>query len=114
MLECPRCHQKVASQAIACPYCRTPLKAYGHPGIPLYRGKAGEPLCPGCKYDADDSCTLPRRPFVTECTLYCDRQPAVSASSRDSVTFSTWINRHLGWLALAILLLISLVIALFQ
>jgi len=30
---CSRCHQSVDAQAVSCPY-RTPLKAYGHPGIP--------------------------------------------------------------------------------
>jgi hypothetical protein len=43
MPNCPRCHQSINPQAVTCPYCRTPLKAYGHPGIPLHRA-TGERL----------------------------------------------------------------------
>jgi len=39
--QCHRCHQSVDAQAVSCPYCRTPLKAYGHRAFPLHRA-AGE------------------------------------------------------------------------
>jgi hypothetical protein len=67
---CPRCQQKVDSQAIACPYCRAELKAFGHPGIPLHRAAANEYLCKTCTYHLDDSCNYPQRPLAKACTLY--------------------------------------------
>ena len=67
---CPRCQQKVDSQAIACPYCRAELKAFGHPGIPLHRAVANEYLCNTCTYHLDDSCNYPQRPLAKVCTLY--------------------------------------------
>jgi len=67
---CPRCGQSVDAQAITCPYCRTSLKAYGHPGIPLHRATGEEFLCQSCTYNADDTCTFPQRPDAKECTLY--------------------------------------------
>jgi len=70
MPNCPRCHQPIDAQAVSCPYCRTSLKAYGHPGIPLHRADGEEPLCQSCTYHADDTCTFPQRPYARECTLY--------------------------------------------
>ncbi len=70
MPNCPRCHQPVDAQAVTCPYCRTALKAYGHPGIPLHRAGGEESLCQSCAYHADDTCTFPQRPHARECTLY--------------------------------------------
>lgn len=67
---CPRCKKTVNSQAVTCPFCRTQLKAYGHPGIPLHRAAEDEYLCDSCTYNADDTCNYPKRPYATECTLY--------------------------------------------
>ncbi|PAX60114.1 zinc ribbon domain-containing protein [Brunnivagina elsteri] len=67
---CPRCQRKVDLQAIACPYCRAELKAFGHPGIPLHRAVANEYLCKACTYHLDDSCNYPQRPLAKVCTLY--------------------------------------------
>jgi hypothetical protein len=79
MPTCPRCHQSVDSQTIACPYCRTPLKAHGHPGIPLHRAAGETYLCDTCIYHEDDTCNYPQRPYAKECTLYHDRsQPIVT------------------------------------
>ncbi len=87
---CPRCQQKVYSQAIACPYCRTELKAFGHPGIPLHRAAANEYLCKTCTYHLDDSCNYPQRPLAKVCTLYENLEErqneklGISAESRDT------------------------------
>ena len=115
MLECPRCHQSVDPQAIACPYCRCVLKAHGHPGIPLYRAEGEESLCQTCVYDADDTCTFPQRPDARECTLYSSQAqiliPANINSSR--IWFGrTWLHRNLVWLVLIGLAVIALLLAL--
>ncbi len=110
MPNCPRCRQAVDSQAIACPYCRTPLKAHGHPGIPLYRAEGETYLCETCTYHEDDTCNYPQRPYAKECTLYHDRfQPVVSLQRRSS----GWqtVQRNQGLLAVIGLLAVSLVIA---
>lgn len=70
MSDCPTCHQPVPTQAIVCPHCQTTLKAFGHPGIPLYRPATDAYLCQSCVYEADDTCTFPQRPYARECTLY--------------------------------------------
>lgn len=117
MPECPRCHQSVEAKAIVCPHCRMELKAYGHPGIPLYRASGGEPLCLTCVYDADDSCTFPKRPNAMDCTLYRDmRQSNAPAPAKYTQGFlvKTWLKRHQVWLLLAGLLLISLIVTLLR
>jgi hypothetical protein len=59
MPECPRCYQRVDSQAVACPYCKFDLKAFGHPGIPLHRASQDSYLCTTCLYHQDDTCNFP-------------------------------------------------------
>ncbi|MBD2778418.1 zinc ribbon domain-containing protein [Iningainema tapete] len=115
---CPRCHQNVNPQAVTCPYCRTELKAYGHPGIPLHRAIAQEYLCESCTYDADDSCNFPKRPYAKECTLYqnleqhnLEVQQQRDASSR-SANLHTWVKRNQALLLLLGLLLLCLLIVL--
>ncbi len=71
-LNCPHCHQSINSKAITCSHCGTILKAYGHPGINLYRSQGDTDLCDSCTYHADDTCTFPQRPYAKECTLYDD------------------------------------------
>lgn len=113
MPNCPRCHQAVDSQAIACPYCRTALKAYGHPGIPLFRAEGETYLCDTCLYHDDDTCNFPQRPYAKECTLYHDRlQPLVPVQRRPSTWQKFSWKRNEGWLILAGLLVVSLLIAL--
>lgn len=90
MSECPRCHQLVDGTAVDCPYCKTPLKAYGHPGIPLYRSQGQEFLCTSCLYHEDDTCNFPQRPSATECTMYHNQnEPLVPAAP-------SYVSRH--WL----------------
>ncbi len=115
MSNCPRCHQPVDPQAIECPYCRTPLKAYGHPGMTLHRSDAGNYLCKTCVYDADDTCTYPQRPYATECLLYTDiNQPSTITppplSQRTQLRL--WLRRNGVWVLLAVLVGVSLLMAL--
>lgn len=114
MPACPRCHQAVDSQAIVCPYCRTALKAHGHPGIPLYRAEGESYLCDTCTYHEDDTCNFPQRPYAKECTLYQNHlQPIATVPQRSA----RWQKNALslkgneGWLVLVGLLAVSLLIA---
>lgn len=116
MPTCPRCHQTVDSQAIACPYCRTALKAHGHPGIPLYRASGETYLCDSCTYHEDDTCNFPQRPYAEECTLYHDRNQPTTFNQRP---VANWQSRLLyilryrqEWWILSGLLIVSLAIAL--
>lgn len=87
MQNCPKCHQSVSRSAVTCPYCRTVLKAYGHPGITLHRAVGDTPLCESCTYHADDTCNFPQRPYAQECTLYDNmnqRQPDSEPHSKAS------------------------------
>ena len=116
MPACPRCHQSVEVSAIACPHCRTALKAYGHPGMTLHRASGGEPLCPTCAYHADDTCTFPKRPDAIDCLLYTDRTQPVALSPKPPrrVSIQAWMGRNSGWIALLALLLLSLVLVLLR
>jgi uncharacterized protein YbaR (Trm112 family) len=117
-LSCPHCHQKIDSQAIACPYCRTQLKAYGHPGIPLHRAKKDEYLCDRCTYHADDTCTFPKRPYAKDCTLYQNIEESkldlqqLQQSKSFGTTLRTWIKRNQTLLLILALLLVCFAIAL--
>jgi Double zinc ribbon len=113
MPTCPRCKQLVDAQAIACPTCRTTLKAYGHPGIPLYRATGEEYLCATCIYHADDTCNYPQRPHAQECTLYQNPQMQQQARPKPSqFSLALWVKRNAGWLILAGLAVIIVVNAL--
>lgn len=118
MPNCPRCHQSINAQAVSCPYCRTPLKAYGHPGIPLHRANGESPLCESCIYHADDSCNFPQRPHARECTLYQDiEQKQLNINQYNSTrgflpSITSWVKRHQIWLLLLGLLLVSFLITL--
>ncbi|MEX0272071.1 zinc ribbon domain-containing protein [Leptolyngbyaceae cyanobacterium UHCC 1019] len=114
MPDCPKCHQFVESRAIACPYCRTPLKAHGHPGMKLFQATEGEPLCASCVYHADDSCNFPKRPYALDCTLYEDVQKPLVMSPQYGSGFQLqrWIKRNTTLLLVAGLLMVSLGIVL--
>ncbi|MBW4638360.1 MAG: zinc ribbon domain-containing protein [Gloeocapsa sp. UFS-A4-WI-NPMV-4B04] len=127
MPNCPRCHQSINAQAVTCPYCRTPLKAYGHPGIHLHRATGELSLCESCIYHADDSCNFPQRPHARECTLYQDieqNQLNINQYNNDAwgkgkalrgflPSITNWLKRNQIWLLLLALLLVSFLIALF-
>ena len=115
MPNCPHCRQSVDAQAVSCPYCRTPLKAYGHPGIPLHRATGEQYLCDSCTYHADDTCTFPQRPYAKECTLYQNieqKQQIQQKNISRAIAFQNWLRRNSFWLLLLALLLVSFLIAL--
>lgn len=114
MPDCPRCHQPVELKAIACPHCRTLLKAHGHPGMPLYQATGDEPLCLTCTYHADDTCTFPKRPLAMDCTLYTDtrNQSTAAHAGYTGGHIQAWMKRNAGLLALIGLMLLSLLVVL--
>ncbi len=116
-VSCPRCHQLIDDQAISCPYCRVKLKAYGHPGIPLYRATGNGYLCDSCTYHADDTCNFPQRPHAKECTLYQNieeskLQPQQPQPQSLFARMKSWIQQNQALLLILSLLLICLLIAL--
>jgi hypothetical protein len=112
MPTCPRCHQSVDARAIACPYCRTALKAHGHPGIPLYRSTGEEFLCATCTYHEDDTCNYPQRPYARECTLYQNHLQPIMPHQPKRHLSEGWLRRNATWLVLAGIIVVSLVLAL--
>ncbi|AFY55982.1 hypothetical protein Riv7116_3530 [Rivularia sp. PCC 7116] len=115
---CPRCKQNVNSQAVTCPYCRTPLKAYGHPGIPLHRAQGDDYLCETCTYHLDDTCNYSKRPHATECTLYqneAERNLELQEKNQKpdlNTSVNNWIRRNQSLLLIFGLLLICLLLVL--
>ena len=116
---CPNCQQLVDTQALECPFCKTTLKAYGHPGIPLYQATATEFLCDRCTYHEDDSCTYSKRPYAKTCTLFHDKsEPLVVEETIDLTPqnplkiIQRWCYRHRNLLLILGLVGISLAIAL--
>jgi hypothetical protein len=116
-ISCPRCHQLVDHQAITCPYCRTTLKAYGHPGIPLHRATGNEYLCDSCTYHGDDTCNFPQRPYAKDCTLYQNitesklQSEQLHYTSSFGATVKNWIRRNQALLLLLGLLFVCFLIA---
>lgn len=113
---CPRCQQQVDSQAVTCPNCRTELKAFGHPGVPLHRAIGDRYLCDTCTYHLDDSCTYPQRPLAKECTLYDNweerEQERVAASRKPTwdEQLRSWCDRNQGLLLMVGLFMICLIV----
>ncbi|MCG6136697.1 MAG: zinc ribbon domain-containing protein [Nostoc sp. LLA-1] len=116
-ISCPHCHQLVDSQAITCPYCRTTLKAYGHPGIPLHRATGDEYLCDSCTYHADNTCNFPQRPYAKDCTLYENleesklRLQQQRNASSFGATLQNWVKRNQSLLLLLGLFFVCLLVA---
>ena len=116
MLTCPRCKQPVDSQAATCPHCNNQLKAFGHPGMPLYQSTNKEALCDRCTYHLDDTCNFPQRPDATSCTLFHDYStPLVPeadtpASQKGWAGIKNWLYRHRGLIAIALLILVSVIL----
>ncbi|WP_013323278.1 hypothetical protein [Gloeothece verrucosa] len=114
MATCPRCHQLVDKQAVRCPYCQNELKAFGHPGIPLYQAAKDSYLCESCLYHEDDSCNFPQRPYAQTCTLYQNKnEPLIAQLPQPS--FSTrvrfWVRKNWGLILLMGLIVISVALA---
>ena len=117
MAKCPRCDRSVNRDALECPYCKNPLKAFGHPGIPVYQATDDNFLCDHCIYDADDSCNYPKRPYAKSCTMFHDKEKplveeSMTSSSRGFIAaIKLWLRRHRGLLMILILIVISLLLA---
>jgi hypothetical protein len=115
---CPRCHQPVAPQAVNCPKCNNPLKAFGHPGMLLYQAETGEFLCDRCIYHEDDSCNFPQRPLAKSCTLFHDRSIPLAeevtspAAQNGWLRLKNWSSQNRGVIAIAIIIVISILLAL--
>lgn len=120
MAECPRCHQTVKPDTVTCPFCRTPLKGFGHPGIPLHYAEGETYLCQSCLYNEDDSCTLPQRPYAKTCTLYYNQSMQVKANVDPLANLSVtqrvvlWSRRNSLWLGIGSILLVSLAVNLLR
>ncbi|TVQ46755.1 MAG: zinc ribbon domain-containing protein [Gloeocapsa sp. DLM2.Bin57] len=112
MLTCPHCTQKISAEMVTCPSCRKPLKAFGHPGIPLHYADSTEYLCDRCLYHQDDTCTFPQRPYAQTCTLYQDASEEFKPDSVAKKPLKYWLNKYKGLLLLSILLLLSLILTL--
>ena len=118
MPSCPKCNKPIDDRALNCPNCDNPLKAFGHPGIPLYQSTDGSSLCDRCTYHLDDTCNFPKRPHAKTCTLFHDAStPLVEsvprpASQLGSRGFKNWLYRYRGMIAIALLIIISIMIAL--
>jgi len=118
MLTCPRCKQPVNSQAVSCPNCHNALKAFGHPGMPLYQSDDNSFLCDRCTYDRDDSCNYPKRPYAKTCTLFHDAAtPLVTEietpkSQQGAAKVKNWLDRYRSIIAIALLIVFSILLAL--
>ncbi len=114
MPNCSNCDRLVDSQAIQCPHCQNPLKAFGHPGIPLHQAEAGTYLCDRCYYHQDDSCNYPQRPLAKTCTMFHDANIPLVAEptqikNKDSlVSLKLWCSRNKGLLIILILVIVSI------
>lgn len=117
MSNCPKCHQPVDSQAIQCPHCNNLLKAFGHPGMPLYQSEDESSLCDRCTYDRDDSCNFPQRPYAKSCTLFHDASVPLVAESAIPRSAQGWLGiknrfyRNRGLIAIALLVVCSVLVA---
>ncbi|MEL6494650.1 MAG: zinc ribbon domain-containing protein [Cyanobacteria bacterium J06623_7] len=118
MPSCPQCQKLVDSQALNCPHCNNPLKAFGHPGMPLYQAEKGTSLCDRCTYHLDDTCNFPQRPAAQTCTLFHDAsEPLVEIADLPASRLG-WrgvknrLYRYRGLIAIALLLIVSVAIAL--
>lgn len=118
MPSCPKCQKPVDAQALNCPHCDNQLKAFGHPGMPLYQTTDGTSLCDRCTYHLDDTCNFPQRPHAESCTLFHDVSSPIVApkdtpmSQKGIRGIKNWLYRYRGIIAIALLILISVAIAL--
>lgn len=118
MPSCPRCQKPVDAQALNCPHCDNPLKAFGHPGMPLYQSADGKSLCDRCTYHLDDSCNFPKRPNAKTCTLFNDASTPVAESANIPASqlgvsgVKNWLYRYRGIIAIALVIIVSIIITL--
>lgn len=118
MPSCSKCKQLVNSQAVNCPHCNNPLKAFGHPGINLYQSEDNKWLCDRCIYHQDDTCNFPQRPYAQSCTLFHDLsiplvpKIAIPTSQKGWAGIKNWLYRYRGVVAIALLILFSVLLVL--
>ncbi len=118
MPSCPKCKQPVDAQALSCPHCDNPLKAFGHPGMPLYQSSDGTSLCDRCTYHLDDTCNFPQRPYAKSCMLFHDastpllEETVIPASQLGWNGIKNWLYRYRGIIAIALLIIVSIIITL--
>jgi hypothetical protein len=121
MPECPKCRrfirESVYAQILECPTCKLPLKAHGHPLIPLHYAQGEAPLCQTCLYESDNTCNLPKRPDARQCTLYQNLDDYDYAKRRQqqltvSQQLKSFYQRYSLWIGLAALAIASVAIAL--
>ena len=115
MTICPKCDRSVDPQAIKCPYCNNPLKAFGHPGIKLYQAEEDAYLCDRCYYHHDDSCNYPQRPYAKTCTMFHDAdEPLIDETPIYSPGgikgFRLWCSRNRGLLIIFGLIVFSVLL----
>jgi hypothetical protein len=122
MPQCPKCKQfireSVYTQILECPSCRLPLKAHGHPGIPLHYATGNVPLCQDCIYDQDDTCNLPQRPDAKQCTLY-QNQTHLEAMKQTKAaqapqTLQAWLRQYNPLLWVGVLAIASFLFTLLR
>ncbi|MEN9871884.1 MAG: hypothetical protein RLZZ171_2876, partial [Cyanobacteriota bacterium] len=71
-----------------------------------------------CTYHLDDTCNFPQRPHAKSCTLFHDASlPLVAAKDIPTSQLGwrgikNWLYRYRGLMAIALLILISVIIAL--
>jgi len=78
----------------------------------LHRAQGDQILCPTCVYEADNSCNFPQRPQAKTCTLYQNIEAMPALSPQEIYTIPWWRKVGRGRIALALLIGISLIIAL--
>jgi hypothetical protein len=75
----------------------------------LHHAKGNIPLCQSCAYDADNSCTFPKRPNAMDCTLYQNSE-ASPEPTRQEIYRIPWQRKNGFRLILAALLLLALIV----
>lgn len=120
MSNCPRCQQIIDGDKVNCPYCGHEIKAFGHPGIPLYHAQEKNFLCPSCIYHEDSTCNFPQHPYAKTCTLYqhinklteAEPERPVYPTYRWSRTIKNWCWRNRWLVILLIIIIVSVAMTL--
>ena len=80
----------------------------------IHYAQGDESLCVTCALDADDSCTLAKRPQAQDCTLYLDQ--AALAAEKNPQPYrprGSLLQRYPAWILLAGIVAIAFLISLF-
>lgn len=115
MPSCPKCQQKIAPRDLSCPHCRAPLKAHGHPGMTIHYAQGDPSLCLTCALDADNSCTLAKRPEARDCTLYLDQAAlAAEMNAQPYRPRGALLRRYQAWIVLGGIVAIAFIVTLLR